>query len=226
MQLLFHALALAWAGSHPTSRIQPSAIRMADAWELRVAAPVDVDTIAKMSKLPSAVVSAFVGNKLSCVATDIDGTVLAFTLVNAFKRVKNKQLGAAGGFETTGEIMKAAANAKGNAYMRQTSQGSMKLLKGMGGSEMRCSVSSGDLDMITYLMNLGFTEESRSADFNNMKANLFAVNTDPGKKIDSGPVVRKAVSFAAPEPAAEEPSAEVPAEETAPAPAEEPAPVA
>eukprot|EP00302_Diacronema_sp_CCMP2436_P001636 CAMPEP_0179838704 /NCGR_PEP_ID=MMETSP0982-20121206/856_1 /TAXON_ID=483367 /ORGANISM="non described non described, Strain CCMP 2436" /LENGTH=228 /DNA_ID=CAMNT_0021722169 /DNA_START=245 /DNA_END=932 /DNA_ORIENTATION=+ len=150
-----------------------------------------------------AVVTGFVATKASCVATDIDGNIVACTLVNTFKRVKDKALGAAGGLETMGELMKVKSSASGKAYVKQTTLGAMKLLKGVGTAEVRCSASTTDGDLITHLTSLGFIDAGRSGDFVTLSANLFAVNTDPGKKIEAAPVPRKVKAVTAPEPDAE-----------------------
>lgn len=207
------------------SRVASSAVRM-NVWELRVAGGVDVDQLAKMSKLPNGVVQQFVNTGASCVAADIDGKVLAFTLVNTFKRVKDKSAGAGGGLETTGEIMSCRASAQGKQYLKQTTMGAMKLLKGMSASEVRSSVDSSDAETMQHLLSLGLTEAGSAGGFATLKGALFALNTDPGKKIDAAPVVRKAkvvVVEEAPAEAAEEPAAaaDEPADEPAAA-AEEP----
>jgi len=181
------------------------------AWELRVAGAVDVEQLSKMSKLPTGIVSQFVQSGASCVGCDLDGKVLAFALVNTFKRVKDKAAGAAGGLETTGEIMKVHASAQGKAYVRQTVLGSLKLLKGLGASEVRSSVGSTDGETMTLLTSLGLGDAGRSGDGGlvTLKAALFAISTDPGKKIDAAPVARKPVAVSAPPaPVAEQDAAE------------------
>lgn len=196
------ASAHAIASVRTSSRVARSAVRMADPWELRVAGPTDAETIGRMAKLPAAVVTTFVSGKASVVATDMDGKVIAYTLVNTFRRVKNKAAGAAGGMEMTGEIMKTGATDKGKDYQSKTTLGAMKILKGLGGSEITSTVSSADAVTVRYFTGMGFTDEGRRGDFISMKANMFAVPCDPGKKIEGPPVVRKPISVAAPAAAA------------------------
>jgi L-amino acid N-acyltransferase YncA len=206
--LLSLASASALASVRTSSRVARSAVRMADPWELRLAGPSDAETIGRMAKLPAAVVSTFVAGKATVVATDLDGKVIAYTLVNTFRRVKNKAAGAAGGMEMTGEIMKTGATEKGKDYQSKTTLGAMKILKGLGGSEIMSTVSSTDSAMVRYFAGLGFTDEGRRGDFITMKANMFAVSSDPGKKIEGPPVVRKPIAVAPPTPAAEAPADE------------------
>lgn len=193
-----------------TARVGRSAVRMDVPWELRVAGAVDVDELSRLSKLPSSIVSQLVATGASCVAADLDGKLMAFTLVNTFKRVKNPAAGAAGGLETTGEVMKAYATPKGKQMLSKTTLGSLKLLKGLGASEVRTTVSSTDGEMVTYFTGLGFGDGGRTGDFLSLKGTLFAMNSDPGKRVEPAPVVRKARAA----PVAEAP-AEAPAEESA-----------
>lgn len=188
---------------------------MSDAWELRVASSQDAEQIAMMSKLPSAVVTSFVGCKSCCVATTMDGEVIASALVNTFKRVKDKAAGAAGGIETNGELMSVACKPKGKSYMKATALAALKMLKANGCAEVRCTVPAADKERIDLYTSLGLSAAPANGDMVSLSANLFAMNPDPQRKIEAGPTARKAPTAAtavAQAPPAEEASDETPAE--------------
>jgi len=209
------SVALAHAGTRASAFGLRSSVSMADVWELRQAASQDAAKVAEISKLPSAVVSSFIGSKACCVATNVDGDILAAALVNTFKRVKDKSLGISGGVETNGELMKVAAVPAGKQYTAQTAKGALKLLKTIGCAEVCASVSASDADTIAFYTSLGLEAGAAVGDVVTMRANLFAINTDPKKKIGDPPQPRKAavaVGGDAPQEAAEAAPAEAEAE--------------
>lgn len=166
---------------------------MSDAWELRVAAAQDVDQIASIAKLPTGVVTSFVNCKSCCVATTLDGDIMAAALVNVFKRVKDKEKGVSGGLENNGELLKVAAAKSGANYMKPTALGALKLLKGNGCSSVRATVSGSDDSTVQFYASLGLQQDGGSGENVVMRGNLFAMNPDPQKKISEPPKPRKTV---------------------------------